>query len=77
MSDCLEADTFEVTQEQLSIILDRHRSRISETGIVLRNLGLTEIARSHLRIVNRQGLEAAACECYRIARKAIDHVLTD
>jgi hypothetical protein len=75
MSDCLESDTFEVTQEQLSLILDRHRNRISAAGIVLREMGLIEIARSQLRIVDRQGLEAAACECYQIVKKSIDHVL--
>ena len=63
MSDCLEADSFEVTQEQLSLILDRHRNRISAAGIVLREMGLIEIARSQLRIINRKGLEVAACEC--------------
>jgi CRP-like cAMP-binding protein len=72
MSDCVEADTFEVTQEQLSIILDRHRNRISEAGIVLRNMGLIEIARSQLRIIDRQGLEAAACECYLIVKASLD-----
>jgi CRP-like cAMP-binding protein len=72
MSDCLEADTFEVTQEQLSLILDRHRNRISAAGIVLREMGLIEIARSQLRITKRSGLEAAACECYRIVRNAVD-----
>jgi CRP-like cAMP-binding protein len=77
MSDCLEADTFEVTQEQLSIILDRHRNRISAAGIALREMGLIEIARSQLRIVDRQGLEAAACECYRVVKKTTDHVLAD
>ncbi len=75
MSDCLESDTFEVTQEQLSIILDRHRNRISEAGIALKNLGLIEIARSQLKIINRQGLEAAACECYRIVKTTSDQVL--
>jgi CRP-like cAMP-binding protein len=75
MSNCLEADTFEVTQEQLSIILDRHRNRISAAGIVLRDMGLIEIARSQLKIINRQGLEAAACECYQIVKKSVDLVL--
>src|SRR5713101_4218648 len=65
MSDCLESHTLEVTQEQLSLILDRHRNRISAAGIVLREMGLIEIARSQLRITNHSGLEAAACECYR------------
>jgi CRP-like cAMP-binding protein len=77
MSDCLESETFEVTQERLSLILDRHRNRISAAGIVLREMGLIEIARRQLRIINRQGLEAAACECYRLVKSAIDHVLTD
>jgi len=77
MSECLEADTFEVTQEQLSIILDRHRNRISEAGIALRSMGLIEIARRQLRIVDRQGLEVAACECYRIVKKTMDQVLID
>lgn len=77
MSDCFEADTFEVTQEQLSIILDRHRNRISEAGIALRSMGLIEIARSQLRITNRQGLEAAACECYRIIKKTTDSILAE
>jgi CRP-like cAMP-binding protein len=77
MSDCLESDTFEVTQEQLSIILDRHRNRISAAGIVLREMGLIEIARSQLRITNPQGLKAAACECYRIVKKTIDHVFAE
>src|SRR5438477_12893306 len=52
MSDCIESDSFEVTQEQLSLILDRHRNRISAAGIVLREIGLIEIARSQLRIIN-------------------------
>jgi hypothetical protein len=38
-------------------------------------MGLIEIARSQLRIVNRQGLAAASCECYQIVKKSIDHVL--
>jgi CRP-like cAMP-binding protein len=72
MSDCLESDTFGVTQEQLSLILDRHRNRISAAGIVLREMGMIEVARSQLRIINRSGLEAAACECYRIVKASLD-----
>jgi CRP-like cAMP-binding protein len=75
MSDCVDADRFEITQEQLSIILGRHRNRISEAGLVLRDMGLIEIARSQLRIINRQGLAAAACDCYRIIRNITDQVL--
>src|SRR6266851_3543219 len=75
MSDCLEADTFEVTQEQLSLILDRHRNRISAGLITLRSMKLIETVRGQLKIINRQGLEAAACECYRLVKNTSDQVL--
>ena len=68
MSDCLDSSAFEVTQEQLSIVLDRHRNRISSAGIILRDRHLIEISRGQLKIINRSGLEAAACECYQIVR---------
>ena len=74
MSDCLEAETFDVTQEQLSLILDRHRNRISAAGLVLREMRLIEIARGQLRIINRQALEQAACECYHLVKKTNDLV---
>ena len=72
MSDCLEADTFEVTQEQLSIILDRHRNRISAALITLRSMKLIETVRGQLKMVNRQGLEKAVCPCYRIIKKSAE-----
>ena len=75
MSDCLESVTFEVTQQQLSLILDRHRNRLSAAGIVLREMRLIEIARSQLRITNRSGLEAAACECYRAIQRHFEQLL--
>jgi CRP-like cAMP-binding protein len=70
MSDCLGADTFRVTQEQLGAVLARHRNRISIASLSLKELKLIEIARGELRIVDRGGLEKAACDCYRIIKDA-------
>lgn len=72
MSGCLESDAFDITQDQLSLILDRHRNRISAATIALRKKGAVEIARSQLRILNRKVLETVTCECYRIVRKATE-----
>lgn len=72
MNDCIESDTFDVSQDQLSLILDRHRNRISAATISLRKLGALEIARSQLKILNRKVLETVACECYRIVKNATE-----
>ena len=69
MSDCLEAQEFEVTQDQLSPILDRHRNRISEALVGLKGAKLVEIGRGELRILDRECLEKAACDCYRIVKQ--------
>ncbi|MGH9905232.1 MAG: Crp/Fnr family transcriptional regulator, partial [Pyrinomonadaceae bacterium] len=44
-SDCLGSDTFEMTQEQLGIILSRHRIRISAAIVELKERGLVEHSR--------------------------------
>ena len=46
----------------------------SAAGIALREMRLIEIARSQLRIINRQALEQAACECYHLVKKTNDLV---
>jgi hypothetical protein len=46
------------------------RSRTFDAWLEKR--GFIEIARSQLRITNRQGLEAAECEGYRIVKASLD-----
>jgi len=35
---------------------------------LLQRSGLIEYSRGHVRIVNREELESAACDCYRVCR---------
>jgi len=74
-SNCVNSDTFEMTQEQLGIILSRHRNRISAAVLELKNKGLIEHCRGEITILDRKGLEASACECYRIVNDCISRTL--
>jgi len=75
MNDCLGSQNFELTQEELSLILDRHRNRISTATIELRERGAIEIDRGKVAIIDRKKLEAATCECYRIVQTSIERVV--
>jgi CRP-like cAMP-binding protein len=69
MHDRAGSDEFAITQEFLAYMLGTHRP--SETIALgeLREQGLIELARGMIKVRDRKGLEAAACECYaRIAR---------
>ena len=66
-ADRTEGDTFEIARQGLAQML----GVAQPTLIVVRKLqseGLIECRRSAITVVDRQGLETAACECYRIVR---------
>jgi hypothetical protein len=42
---------------------------------VLQEAGLIRYRRGHIEIVDRRGLEEAACECYSVIRKRTDQAL--
>jgi hypothetical protein len=41
----------------------------------LQDAGLIQYSRGHITILDRPGLEVAACECYRIVRDEFDRLL--
>ena len=53
-------------QELLSEMLGVRRSSVSEIAKRLQTAGLIRYSRGTIEIVNRAGLEAAACECYAL-----------
>ena len=72
-SDCLETDTLEVTHEQIAGMLCAHRNRISVAANAFRKQGLIDYGRrGRIKILDRRGLKANACECYGIVREYID-----
>ena len=69
-----EASRFPLTQEYLAIMLGVRRSGVSVAAGALRDAGLIRYSRGAIRVLDRAGLEAAACECYGIVRRHFDQL---
>lgn len=65
-ADCLETETLALTHGKLAIALGKHRNRIGVVTRALQEQGLIENGRRSIKILDRNGLKAGACECYRI-----------
>jgi len=61
-------DTLHFRQEELARLIAVRRSTISEAATQLRRQKLISYGRGTIRILDREGLEAAACDCYRMLR---------
>jgi CRP-like cAMP-binding protein len=72
--DRVSGDTFPLTQEFLGQMLGVGRPRVSEVEGALRDAGLIRYTRGQVTVVDREGLEAEACECYRIIRDEYDRL---
>jgi len=70
-----EAERFPLTQEYLAIMLGVRRGGVSVAAAALRDAGLIRYSRGAIRVVDRAGLEKAACECYGIVRRHFDRLL--
>jgi len=42
----------------------------------LQDAGLIRYSRGHIQVLDRVGLERAACECYRVVRSESDRLLS-
>jgi CRP-like cAMP-binding protein len=63
--DRVRRDHFELSHEFLSMMLGSSRPTVSVAAGVLQEAGLITYKYGNISILNRKGLEAAACECYR------------
>jgi CRP-like cAMP-binding protein len=66
--DRVDGDTFYLTQEYLANMLGAERSTVSVAAGDLQRKGLIRYSRGRVEILDRTGLEAAACECYEKMR---------
>ncbi len=73
--DRLEGDEFGVTHEFLSQILSARRSGVTVIAGALQRANLINYHRGQITILDRKGLEKAACQCYGIVRREFDRLL--
>lgn len=71
--DRLDSDMVALTQEFLAQMLGVRRTTVTELARGLQSKGLVRYKRGKIEILDRQGLEACACECYETLRHQTDH----
>jgi CRP-like cAMP-binding protein len=67
-SDRTETNEFKMTHDFLSNMIGVRREAISIAAGSLKKKGIITYIRGNIRIIDRPGLEAAACKCYSIIR---------
>lgn len=69
------ADVIPLKHSYLAVMLGVHRPAITHAVGALQGRGLISYRRGRMRLVDRAGLEGAACECYGIVRRQFDRLL--
>jgi CRP-like cAMP-binding protein len=73
--DRAEGDELPLTQEFIAQMLGVRRAGVSVAAGTFQKAGLLSYMHGHIIILDRPGLEAAACECYRIMQRQFEHLL--
>ncbi|MEJ8846041.1 Crp/Fnr family transcriptional regulator [Variovorax rhizosphaerae] len=73
--DRAESARFRVTQEFLAYMLGVRRAGITAAAGALQRSGLINYSRGDIEVLDRRGLEAAACGCYAAERTTYDEFL--
>jgi CRP-like cAMP-binding protein len=77
MRDRTGTDRLKITQEIISLMMGIRRASASENLNQLKDAGLIATRRGGIRIVDSQGLENTACECYGIVKQEYDRLYAD
>lgn len=72
--DRIEKDEFLLTQEFVAIMLGATRPAVTIVAGTLQKAGLITYHRGHVTIMDREKLEAASCECYRVVTDLVSAV---
>jgi CRP-like cAMP-binding protein len=73
--DRVDEDVFELKQEFLATMLGAHRPSVSIAAKTLQTSGLIDYRRGKIAILDREGLEEAACPCYENIRTAYSRLV--
>ena len=73
--DRVAGEEIHLTHEFLSIMLGVRRSSVTETLQGLKERDLILYTRGKITVLDREGLEDGACECYRVVKNEYDRLL--
>lgn len=70
--DRMHEEDFRLSHELLAIMLGVKRQTVSVVAGALQDAGLIRYSHGRVTVLDRKGLEGAACECYSIVRAHFD-----
>ncbi len=73
--DRVPSDAFRLTHEFLGLMLGVRRPTVTLTARALQDRKLIRYNRGVITVLDRKGLEAAACECYQLINDEFDRLL--
>jgi CRP-like cAMP-binding protein len=77
MHDRVAAPELALTQEFLAQMLAVRRPTVTVVAGTLQQAKLIEYRRGRIRILDREGLEKGACECYHVVRREFERLFRD
>ena len=75
--DRLPTNVLSMTQELIANMLGVRREGVTEAAGKLQRAGLIHHDRGRITVLDRPGLEARVCECYKVVRKEFVRLLPD
>jgi CRP-like cAMP-binding protein len=74
LQDRVQEDQFHITQEFLAQMLGSRRTTVTMAAGALQRIDLIEYQRGRVHILDRERLEACACECYDVIHRLTNGV---
>ena len=74
--DRVNSDELRMTQEFISNMLGGRRESVTVAAGHLQDARFIHYARGYIKILDRKGLEAVSCECYRVVKDELDRLFS-